>query len=429
MTVSDLNSFLKATDLCNQAPLIVGKHGIGKSDMIKQYAKEQGLHCEVLIISLMDVADLCGIPRTQNIGGMQSTVWSAPDWFSRIVNAAWGTELALSDLTFKDSELETFVKNSVTTSTISRDTLNKLYCEYFDLPYDELVIHLQDVVSWSKSKRSVLFLDEFNRGSLDTLQASLQLILDKRLHSHILPIIDGKPTFIVAAVNPSDSDYATQTLDPALLDRFVQADLEADASAWLKWARSAGIAPVIRDFLSEHPDRIHFTDQKDLTSATPRSWASLSKTMLAISSIDEGVLFPIIKGHIGSALASQFLAYYNNYFKVVKMADVEALITKSAKTTKDISKLATKVTALIKDQEVIQKQELIEQFYEKYIKLDTAQDALPLIVMLSSVELETLASFLKTKKDTDAQNYFKLAQFDGELNNKALFTAIISRVK
>ena len=49
--------------------------------------------------------------------------------------------------------------------------------------------------------------------------------------------------------------------------------------------------------------------------------------------------------------------------------------------------------------------------------------------MLSSVELETLASFLKTKKDTDAQNYFKLAQFDGELNKKALFTAIISRVK
>ena len=428
MHIQELFPLLSATDMCSQVPLITGKHGIGKSEAIKQFAKDNNLHCEVLILSLMDVADLCGIPRTASIGGQQSTVWSAPDWFSRIVNAAWGVELNISDLVFHDPEFESFVIGTSGT-TITRDTLNSYYCNYIGISSDALELHTQSLVSWTKAKRSILFLDEFNRATLDTLQSSLQLILDKRLHSHILPVVDGKPTFIVAAINPSDSDYATQTLDPALLDRFVQIDLEPDSKSWLAWARSANVAPIVRDFIAEHPDRLHFSSKDGKTSATPRSWTSLGRTMSNIDKIDPSVHFDIMKGHIGSELASQFLAYFNNYFKVIKAEDVEAFIAKASKTTKDISKLSAKVTTFIKDQEVIQKQELIEQFYEKYMKVDNAADALPLIVLLSSVELETLSSFLKTKKDTDIETYLKLAKFDGELNGKNLFLSITSRTQ
>ena len=74
MTPSDFNLFLSACDKANLSPLVEGVHGIGKSDAVKQYAKDNDLHCEILILSLMDTGDLIGIPRTADIGGIQSTV-------------------------------------------------------------------------------------------------------------------------------------------------------------------------------------------------------------------------------------------------------------------------------------------------------------------------------------------------------------------
>ena len=80
-------------------------------------------------------------------------------------------------------------------------------------------------------------------------------------------------------------------------------------------------------------------------------------------------------------------------------------------------------------QEVIQKQELAEQFYDKYIKVETAQEAYPLITYLAALDIEILAGFLTTKKGADVQNYLKLARFDGELTNKSLFTSIVAKVQ
>jgi hypothetical protein len=428
MNINEIQQFIGAADICDQAPLIEGVHGLGKSDTVRQYAKDNNMHCEVLILSLMDTGDLCGLPRTAEVGGQTSTVWSAPDWYSRIVDAAWATVLPINELKFADKEFEEAVL-SRHSSSVSREDLNNLYCTYYNEMNDGLKLHIQDKVTWAKAKRSVLFLDEFNRAPMDILNASLQLILDKRLHSHVLPVINGKPTFTIAAINPSDSgDYTTNSMDPALMDRFIHGTIEPDTKAWIKWARPNQLAPVVIDFLAEHPDRLHYTAKDAKSSATPRSWASLAKTMANIDQIPEEIQFQVMKGLVGQELASQFLAYYNNYAKTVKMEDIEALIAKKAKRTTDISKIAKDVKALIKDQEAIQKSELAEQFYQKYTKFDDAQDALPLVAFLSGLELETLNGFLKSKKSDDFENYMKLAKFDGVLNSKKLFTSITTKI-
>ena len=257
----------------------------------------------------------------------------------------------------------------------------------------------------------------------------MQLVLDKRLHSHELPIVDGKPTFIVAAINPADGDYSTDSIDPAQANRFAHCTLEADTKSWLEWAKSANIAPVVRDFLTEHPARIHFVPAKGLATATPRSWASLSNVMHNIESIPAEIHYQLFKGLIGDEIASQFLSYYNNYFKVIKMEDIEAAIAKAQKKSTTVATVAKQVAKFISSQEVIQKQELAEQFYDKYIKVETAQQAYPLIAYLAALDIEILAGFLSTKKGADVQNYLKLAQFDGELTNKSLFTSIVSKVQ
>ena len=64
----------------------------------------------------------------------------------------------------------------------------------------------------------VLFLDEFNRASTQTLNFLMQLIQFRQVAGNALPRLK----MVVAAINPADGDiaYTTQVMDPALLDRF-----------------------------------------------------------------------------------------------------------------------------------------------------------------------------------------------------------------
>jgi hypothetical protein len=109
MNIQEIKQFIGAADLCDQAPLIEGLHGLGKSDTVRQYAKDNNMHCEVLILSLMDESDLMGMPRAADIGGQSSTVWAAPSWFNAIVDNALPPEFNLEDIEFHDSEFQEFV--------------------------------------------------------------------------------------------------------------------------------------------------------------------------------------------------------------------------------------------------------------------------------------------------------------------------------
>ena len=426
MNINETRDFIAACDLTNTVPLIQGVHGLGKSDIVRQYAKDNDLHCEVLILSLMDVGDLCGLPRTVSYGGQLSTTWSAPIWFNRIIDAAWPVDLKVDDLTFDCPELEESVK-AFKTSSISREQLNSLYCRSIGAPDVELKLHVQSKVHYKYSKRSVLFLDEFNRAPGDILNTSLQLILDRRLNDFLLPIVNGKPTYVVAAVNPSNDNYTVNTMDPALLDRFVFGTVEPDAKTWLDWARKTDQAQVVRDFIAEHPARIHYVPADNSTGATPRSWASLSKIMKTIDKIPSTIHFQLIKGTVGSEVGAQFFSYYNNYSKVVRVEEIEAIVKNKIKTTSNPEEIATPIKKLIKSQEVIQRIELAEQLWSKYIE-KSATDALPLVAFLYALENEELHGFLVTKKKDDMKNYMNLSKLDETLNNKQLFRKLAAKI-
>lgn len=428
MNINETKQFVAGCDLANKAPLIEGVHGIGKSEIIRQYSKENNLHCETLILSLMDVGDLIGLPRTIEAGGTLSTAWSAPDWYSRVVNAAMPTTINVDDLAFKSEDFQNYVMSYTDSATIDRADLNKYYCDFVGVASDQLHIIKQDLVSYTKAKRSVVFLDEFNRAPVDILNASLQLVLDKRLHSHILPVVNGKPTLVIAAINPDGEDYTVNSFDPALLDRFVHGKTDPDAKSWLDWARTTNINQVVRDFIAEHPDRIHWTPKNGGLGATPRSWTSLAQLVDNFKNIPEETHFHLMKGCIGQELASQFLSYYNHYSKVIKVEDIEKLVKTKSKRTKNPEKIGEHINKLIKDQEAIQKTELAENMYIKYMSNEKAADTLPFMSLLYGLDLEILNSFLKNKHESDVKTYMKLAKFDLELNNKELFRRITTKI-
>lgn len=432
MNVSDAKKVVKAASIANDTVIIEGVHGLGKSAIVKEYAKAEGLHIEELFLSMMEPGDMLGIPRTIHANGSTVTSWSEPTWFRRIKDAAWPNELITTELSFINKNFEDkYAKEITKEPTISRDALNNYYCEFKGIFSGELELHKQcDCITYNKSQASVLFLDELNRSTLDTRNASMQLILEKELNDHILPYVNGRQTQIVAAINPADQ-YQVDELDPALLDRFLHIEVEADAKAFLAWGRANGLNDIVLSYIAENPNKLHFQPEegsKDNIGASPRSWAKLASFVDVMDKIPAEIHFSIIKGKIGSALGSRFLTYMNNYSKTLKIEDIEKVIKKEMK-TKSIEEVGKAVNKLIENQEVIQKTEMAENFFAKYINSKKSEDAYPLLAYLYGLDLELRASFIKQKKEDDMKTYTKFVGFDKDLNNKQLFLSIVQTIK
>lgn len=429
MNINDVKKVIKAAAAADDTVLISSKHGIGKSSIVKQFAKENNYSIVELFLSHQEVGDIIGMPRTIHLGTEVLTTWTRPTWLQRMIDSAWPVKTPYNTIEFKDEQTKASFESLLPhtfkpTDTITRDLINQVYCAMIGLDSDHL--HLpygQTDITCTASKNNVLFLDELNRAPIDVRQSALQLVLDKQIHEHKLPSVAGKPTMIVAAINPSD-DYQVDELDPALLDRFLTVDAEVDVPAWLAWSASTGINEIVRSFITENPTRLHYTPKQG-KGATPRAWAKLASFMDTIDSIPQEVIYPILCGKIGSELGSQFLSFYNNYSKVIKMEDIEDLVSKKHKTTSKIEATAKHVAKLIENQEAIQKQELANQFIIKYIN-EPATNAIPMLAYLYALELEIINSILKSFKESNITDYMKLAVIDGEINDKKLFLRIVN---
>lgn len=136
---------------------------------------------------------------------------------------------------------------------------------------------------------AVLFLDEFNRGTPEIMQACFQIVLDRCMN--LVPL--HPKTRVFAAINMA-SQYNVNSIDPALLDRLWVADLDPSANEWLEWARGeAQICPLIVDFIANQPVWLDPPKKStikegakgqaayDPTEVTPsrRSWEQLDKAM------------------------------------------------------------------------------------------------------------------------------------------------------
>lgn len=426
MNASNTKLMLKHAYIANDSVLLNGKHGIGKTSVVKQFAKENNMHVETLILSLKDPSDLLGMPYINDSETYKRTQFAEPDWFQKIVDNAWPIKFEWNDLEFSDIEFQKYVETQIEIDVvIYRTTLNKIYCKFYNLDSSELELTKEQYnVSCKKSQNSVLFLDELNRAFLETRQCSLQLVLEKELHSHKLPFVNGKRTFICAAINPSDL-YQTDELDIALLDRFLVIDMTVDAFDWLAYARN-DINDTICAFISEKPEYLHYMQKDNSGGATPRSWEELSEYLK--NPIQNNVILEgIITGKVGKEVGSLFYVYYKNYSSILKIEDiVEKVFSIKHKCIEDIAVELKTFTGTI---ETVRKHDLISQLLllckdelnsESYNIL-----SLTLISLLSSLNFEISISFCKKLKVQDKDLYNKLVLADEKLNNKKFFSDLI----
>jgi hypothetical protein len=206
----------------DQAILLVGIHGIGKSEFIQSYFKEKGYTVICLYLGQMaDAGDLIGLPDRTTVNfiydgkevSQKITEFCPPKWFPR-----------------------------------------------------------------NNSENLVIFLDEFNRGKQEVYQCIMDMALNRQLNGLKLP----EHTRIVAAINPLDDKYGYQVteLDPALLDRFNVYGFKPTRKEWIYWAIDTKVNKLVIAFIAKNGAN-HLDPPSNgkmgVVYPSRRSWVRLSK--------------------------------------------------------------------------------------------------------------------------------------------------------
>jgi len=411
MDISKIDSILLASKKANDNILMTGLHGIGKSEKVFDYCNENNFYYSPLFLSQMEVGDIIGLPT--NINGVMH--WSRPYWLEEMRKKYW-PDTEIDSLIFEDDEDNKFKnylkdrngKNKKITAENLSSFYNDFYCTNIDVVTD------LSKVKNPKGIECVSFLDEYSRAPVDVKNATMQLLLEKRIHEHKLPL----NTQIIGADNPGDGDYFVQDMDPAQLDRWLYIEVEANPKSWLKWARNKGINKIVIDYITDNQSKLQFTPEDgDKIDATPRSWSKLASYVDNFDNIPEDMHFYIIKGKIGSALGSEFYLFYRNYSSNISLEDIKYFIDKEYKKEKDFNNLGNNLKKYLSDMENITKLEYINNIFmysQNIIKDDnsTMDDLIYLFTFLYSLEIETLTSFLKDKKENNPELFYLLMSKD-----------------
>lgn len=201
MNIKDLKDSLDYMFKAQVTPFMWGHAGIGKSTVVRQYAKDKGYKFFPFYLGTQsDIGDILGLAsfvRDEN-GTEVATTFATPLWLKETID----------------------------------------YCNA------------------NPDSGAVILLDEFNRARKDILSGMFSLALDKTFHMIKLP----SNCHIIAAGNPPTDDYfVTDIGDTALMARFVHIKLEPTFNEWVEYANATQLEPTLVGFLQEQPGLLEET--------------------------------------------------------------------------------------------------------------------------------------------------------------------------
>jgi len=98
----------------------------------------------------------------------------------------------------------------------------------------------------------ILLLDDINRADDRILRGIMQLLQNFELFSWQLP----NKWQIVATANPEGGDYSVTTMDDAMLTRMVHLSMVFEPRAWAEWAQLSGVDPRGIAFVLNYPEAV-----------------------------------------------------------------------------------------------------------------------------------------------------------------------------
>ena len=252
--------------LAQKLPVMLrGRHGVGKSEVVYQTARDLNLPVVERRASQMTEGDLIGMPdaeSTMTEQGNKVTSWNAPDWLIRA-------------------------------------------CE----------------------NPVVLFLDEVDRATPEVRQGIMELtdsrkIYGRHLHPETLIIA------AVNGGEECGSQYQVGELDPAELDRWWVVDVEPTVEDWLAWAKE-NVDSFVWDFINNNRGHLEHIGEYEPNKVYPsrRSWKRLSDTLVTAGLLTDPrqalePLFVLATGFVGFEGAVTLRDFAQNYDRQVTVEDV-----------------------------------------------------------------------------------------------------------
>lgn len=242
---------------------LMGPAGVGKTEIVRQVAEEQGLAFLSYSITHHTRQSAIGLPRLteREMGG-------------KLVSA---TEYTVS----------------------------------------EIIAEVYRTMEESGKQEGILFLDEFNCASETMRPIMLQLLQNKTFGPHAIP--DG--WMLVLAGNPGEYNASASALDAVTADRMRLLWLKPDYAAWREYMVKRHVHPTVLSYLDDHRKHFYvFEKGADGTGlVTGRGWEDLSVLLRMMEEKGFAIDLPFVAQFIQSSqVARQFLTYYQQYSAIVQ---------------------------------------------------------------------------------------------------------------
>lgn len=285
-------------------PLVSGKHGIGKSAMIKSIAEDLGGMCITIEGGTLKEGEITGLPYQYRDDSGATKFRFLPYYAveriqneeKRIFEAAGGK---IADASTLIGDENRYARN--------------------DLTVEERIAGIQT----RKIKPVIIFIDEINRTENSVYKELMNILLTRSVNGYQFPWW----VFFVGAMNPStqNSVYATNEMDPAQLDRFLKIKVGDTADEWLKFGKATGISPQILSFIKDNPKCLSSNsrelEDEEKPTPSPRGWDMVdtlikSEPLLRPFFTDkendpkvvEKDLKALVAAKLGSSVATMFFA-------------------------------------------------------------------------------------------------------------------------
>ena len=236
-------------------PLVSGKHGIGKSAMIKSIADELGGVCITVEGGTLKEGEITGLPYQYKDDEGKIRFRFLPYYAVERIQNEEKRLFALSGRQADDSAVLLGDENAYAIN---------------DLSVSQRVAAIKN----GSVRPVIVFIDEINRTENTVYKELMNILLTRSVNGYSFPWW----VLFVGAMNPStqNSIYATNEMDPAQLDRFIKIKVGDSTPEWLRFGRAAGISPGILSFIKDNPKCLSSSakdlDDEEKPTPSPRGW-------------------------------------------------------------------------------------------------------------------------------------------------------------
>jgi MoxR-like ATPase len=266
--------------------LLSGPHGIGKTEIIHQAAKELGGYSMVIEGGSLKEGEVTGLPFASPTKDGGTEVRFVPYYVTSNI-------MKLEKEYYRKARQEGFLNGALKLTDegivytdpktgkkevySDRTQLEKLVDgEVNDFKFGEkLPAHIKiKLIESGEMKPVIFFIDELNRTEPQTMKELMNIVLNKNINGYDLPWW----VTIVGAVNPSsqNSTYATNEMDDAQKDRFLKIVVDAKLSDWVDYALDKGIDTDVINAIAADESQFMMKDNShkdtDDQHPSPRSW-------------------------------------------------------------------------------------------------------------------------------------------------------------